>query len=359
MKIGLSLNTHGGAYGETVPDRDAYPDFLERLIAQAVAAEAGGFDGLFVAERHARHETFFPQPLALLGILATHTERIELATHVLILSLYNPAQIAEQAALVDLASRGRLIFGVAMGYNDAYDAAYGVGRVPRRTRFEEGLDVLELAWRGETFDYHGDAYEFDGALILPRPYRKPRPKLWIGGQAEKAVRRAARRGDGWPLAWPLAEEQWRRLRAIYREESAAQGRRGEICITRHTWVGADRKAVEEKYAPLWLADLKYYFDRGQLVHPDFSSAADFTIENARKALIMGTPEEAVEKILAYADDDVDYLKISMRLPLGPSMDEADEVIQILAEEVLPKVRAELGTAPVGAPATAGSAVAAD
>ncbi|MCW2952276.1 MAG: class flavin-dependent oxidoreductase [Conexibacter sp.] len=339
MKIGLSLNTHGGAYGRGVVDADVYRTFLDRLVAQARLADEAGFDTVYVAERHARHETFFPAPLLLLGILATHTERVRLATHVLLLALYNPAHVAEQAALVDLASRGRLILGIGLGFNDDYFAAFGIEKKERRARLDEGLDVLDLAWSGERFDYDGEMFHYRGAQILPRPYRRPRPVVWIGGQSVAAVRRAARRGDCWPIAWPLGGEELARLHDAYHEECAAQGKRGEIAITRHCWVGEDRAAVEQLYAPLWLEDLKYYWERGQIKHPDFQSAADFTLETARRHLIMGTPADCVEAIQRCAEEGYDHLKISMRLPLGPSMDEADRALELLCREVMPAVSA--------------------
>jgi len=337
MKIGLSLNTHGGAYGEGVTDPDTYRTFLDRLVGQARLADESGFDAVYVAERHARHETFFPSPLLLAGMLATHTERVKLATHVLLLPLYNPTHVAEQAAMVDLTSRGRLVLGVGLGFDPDYFAAFGIDPSTRRARLDEGLDVLELAWTGERFDYHGSAFHYENALILPRPYRRPRPTLWIGGQTLAAVRRAGARGDCWPIAWPLGGEDLKRLWDAYHEAAAAHGKVGEVAITRHCWVGEDREQVERLYAPLWLRDLRHYWDRGQIKHPDFQSAADFTIENARKHLIMGTPDDCVEAIERIAAEGYAHLKISMRLPLGPSMDETDRALELLAREVMPRV----------------------
>jgi alkanesulfonate monooxygenase SsuD/methylene tetrahydromethanopterin reductase-like flavin-dependent oxidoreductase (luciferase family) len=256
---------------------------------------------------------------------------------VLLLPLYNPAHVAEQAAMVDLTSRGRLVLGIGLGFDDSYFAAFGVDKSQRRARLDEGLDVLDLAWTGEPFDYDGEAFSYRGARILPRPYWRPRPTVWIGGQSIPAVKRAARRGDCWPIAWPLGGEELARLRGAYLEEAASLGKRGEIAITRHCWVGEDRDAVERLYAPLWLRDLRHYWERGQIKHPDFQSIGDFTLENARKHLIMGTPEDCVEKIRQYAQEGYDHLKISMRLPLGPSMDETDRALELLCREVIPVV----------------------
>ncbi len=115
--------------------------------------------------------------------------------------------------------------------------------------------------------------------------------MWIGGQSMPSVRRAAAIGDGWVVAWPLGDEDWKQLTDEYRQGCVDAGKRPEICVSRHCWVGESRAEVEKWFVPMWLEEMKYYWSKGQLKHPDFRSVGDFTIENARKHVIVGSPED--------------------------------------------------------------------
>jgi alkanesulfonate monooxygenase SsuD/methylene tetrahydromethanopterin reductase-like flavin-dependent oxidoreductase (luciferase family) len=100
--------------------------FIDHLWREAEVAEQAGFDSLVVPERHVRTECLFPSPLLLLAGLATRTTRIRLGTYILILPLYDPVHIAEQMAMIDLMSNGRLICGVASGYHPDYNNAFSI-----------------------------------------------------------------------------------------------------------------------------------------------------------------------------------------------------------------------------------------
>lgn len=337
LRVGLSLNTNTGPYESARPTAAENRVFIQRLIDQARRADALGYDGVFVAERHARRECQWPAPLQLLTVLAFETSRVDLVTHVLLLPLHHPCEVAEAAALADVASDGRLVLGVGMGFNEDYFATFGVDIRQRRGRFEESLEILGRAWTGEPFDFRGRYFDLAGAQVLPVPARRPGPPLWIGGQARVSVERAARAGDGWVVAWPIPEQEWRELTGRYREECARRGKDPVVIASRHCWLGTSRDEVERWFAPMWLEEMKYYWRRGQLRHPDFGSEGDFTIENARRHIIMGNADDCAEGLARCADQGIDYVKLSLRLPPGPSMDSVDECIEGIGESVLPKI----------------------
>jgi len=338
LRVGLSLNTNSGAYENAVATPEENRSFVAALIAQAQHADRAGFDGIFVAERHSRPECRWPAPLQLLTLLAAHTSRVDLVTHVLLLPLHHPVDIAEQAALLDVYSGGRLVLGIGMGFNQQYFDTFGVPIKQRLSRFEEGIDILKLAWRGEPFDYHGKRHDLTGSVVLPAPETPGGPPLWIGGQSLPSVRRAAAVGDGWVVAWPLGEEDWKRLTDEYYAGCEERGKTPEICVSRHCWVGENRAEVEKWFVPMWLEEMKYYWKKGQLIHPDFASEGDFTVDTARKHLVYGSPSDCVETLAELAES-VDYVKLSLRLPLGPSMDEVDRCVTRVGAEVLPALRA--------------------
>src|SRR5438552_5539350 len=120
MKVGYMPDTDGGPYQQPEPDREAAARFCEQLLAEGEQAERFGFGGVFVPERHARTECMFPPPLVYLAALAARTRTVDLGTFVLQPPLYHPMHLAEDVAMIDNLSRGRVILGIGLGYHDDY-----------------------------------------------------------------------------------------------------------------------------------------------------------------------------------------------------------------------------------------------
>ena len=108
IAIGYMPDTHGGAYEQPEPEAERSTRFANQLLQEAEQAERWGFDGVFVPERHARTECLFPAPLTLLAAIAARTQYVKLGSYVIMPPLYNPIHLAEEAAMIDLLSRGRL-----------------------------------------------------------------------------------------------------------------------------------------------------------------------------------------------------------------------------------------------------------
>jgi alkanesulfonate monooxygenase SsuD/methylene tetrahydromethanopterin reductase-like flavin-dependent oxidoreductase (luciferase family) len=337
MRVGWSLNTNAGDYAQSLASPNDNRTFFNQLLDQASEADDLGYDGIFVAERHSRPESRIPTPLAFLTAAATRTHRAQLVTHVLLLPLHNPIEVAEQAVVADLASGGRLVLGVGMGFDDRYFRTFGVNINERRGRFEESLAVLALAWSGEEFNFVGEFHQFSGAHVLPVPSRPSGPPLWIGGEVTASVERAARLGEAWVVAWPVAPEKWRRLVDHYSQLCSTLGKTPLIVYSKHCFFGESREELERWFIPMWLQEMRYYFDKGRLRHPDFASSGDFTIEAARKHVIYGNADECIEGLAAAKGQGIDYVKLSMRLPKGPSMEHVNESMRAFASEVIPRL----------------------
>ncbi|HEX3607350.1 MAG TPA: LLM class F420-dependent oxidoreductase [Candidatus Dormibacteraeota bacterium] len=201
----------------------------------AAEVESAGFDHLSVydhvlgaePERAAAlggpytYRSPFHEVLVLLAHLAAITERIELATEVLVLPQRQTALVAKQAAEVDLLSGGRLRLGVGNGWNSVEFEALNEDFRTRGRRIEEQIEVMRLLWTRDLVTFEGRFHHITGAGINPRPPRGPIP-LWIGGSAEPALRRAARLADGLMLNVSLttAAEQIETVRTMV----AAEGR---------------------------------------------------------------------------------------------------------------------------------------
>src|SRR5512145_2115711 len=172
------------------------------------AAEAAGFESVWTGEHVVLPDPQAPpspappqhpmlDPAVALGFLAAHTERLRLATGIIILPQRNPVVLAKELASVDVLSRGRLICGVAAGYLKPEFDAVGASFEDRGARTDEYIDVLRVLWTEEKPRFAGRTVRFAGVDAHPRPVQRPHPPLVVGGTSAPALRRAALRGNGW------------------------------------------------------------------------------------------------------------------------------------------------------------------
>ena len=130
----------------------------------------------------------------MLGALAMRTSRVRLGTAVLLAPLHHPLRLAEDLAVVDQLSGGRLDVGIAPGYKPDEFAVLGVPKAERGARTDETIEILKLAWSGERFSYGGKHFTFDDVIVAPPPVQPAGPPIWIGGSSLAAARRASRYG---------------------------------------------------------------------------------------------------------------------------------------------------------------------
>jgi len=138
----------------------------------------------------------FHEPFVLFGFLAAVTTRVELVTGIIILPQRQTALVAKQTACVDVLSGGRLRLGVAVGWNFVEYEALGEDFKNRGQRIEEQIEILRTLWTRELVTVEGRWHRVTDAGINPLPVQRPIP-IWMGGESEPVVRRAARVADGW------------------------------------------------------------------------------------------------------------------------------------------------------------------
>jgi probable F420-dependent oxidoreductase len=157
-------------------------------------AEELGFDYVFLTEHHFVADGYAPSIAPLAAAIAARTKRIRIGSYVLLLPFHNPLRLAEDLAVVDQLSAGRLDVGLAPGYKPDEFAVLGVPKSERGARTDEIIEILQLAWRGEPFSYAGRHFQFQDVVVLPPPVQQPGPPIWVGGSSLAAARRAARYG---------------------------------------------------------------------------------------------------------------------------------------------------------------------
>jgi alkanesulfonate monooxygenase SsuD/methylene tetrahydromethanopterin reductase-like flavin-dependent oxidoreductase (luciferase family) len=346
MDVGYILDTHFGAYDQELPDVSTSRRRLEQLAAEAAAADAAGFAGVYVPDRHARTESAVSSPLVMLSSLIAHVPRARLGVYSLVLTAYHPMLIAEEGAMVDLLSGGRLTLAVSMGYHESYWRQFGIDGRKRKGRFEDGLQILKQAWQGGSFSFEGAQFTLSDVLCTPPPQQPGGPPLWIGGEAPAQLMRAARMADGWAAGMaPMDVARFQAKVATYREEAERHGKRGHVVLMRDAFVADTREQAIALAADSIIDEQLFYFrvqQRAGRVRPgaEFETAADYTVDKLRKHIILGTAEDCVEQLEYYRKVyDVDEFVLRMRWPNGPAAGAVAESIGLIGEQVLPRVAA--------------------
>lgn len=232
-------------YGIVLPHFTAFAahDPAERIVTAAETAEALGFRTVWVADHIVfptrieggyafNPEDPFLDPLTVLAALSLKTTTVKLGTAVLILPYRHPLATAKTLATIDVLSGGRMVVGVGAGWLEKEFTALGVSIKERGGRTDETIDIFKAAWTQDILNWSGKYFQIDDIKCLPKPGQKPRPPILIGGMTNGALRRVARRGDGWIAMGKSPDDIKARLEAL-RTMTADAGRQPadlQICM---------------------------------------------------------------------------------------------------------------------------------
>ena len=176
------------------PEAKSSGEILGRGTEIAQAADELGYDSVWCAEHHFSTYGYLSRPLMYAVHLANKTQRIRVGSAVVVLPLHHPLLVAEEIAMADQLSSGRLDVGLGRGYQPYEFARLGHDLSESRERFEEGVDILLESFKGRPFSYAGKHYVFEETQVLPVPQQQPRPPIWVVGQSAESIEATARRG---------------------------------------------------------------------------------------------------------------------------------------------------------------------
>ncbi|MCH7742768.1 MAG: LLM class flavin-dependent oxidoreductase [Proteobacteria bacterium] len=158
---------------------------------QAEIAEKIGFDSFWLPESHFGGDTSIPSPLMLLAAVSARTSKIRLGSTSYLLPIRHPIQAAEEVAVLDRLSNGRVILGVGRGFQDTMYSAFDVPIKDKRKRFKANLEIMIAAWQGKPVAEDGDGMP---AYLAPLPVQKPHPPIWVAAFGPLAIKQAGTLG---------------------------------------------------------------------------------------------------------------------------------------------------------------------
>jgi len=324
MKIGLSPLQGQASFDET--------------LRECERAEAAGFDSVWLGEHH-NNPVLYPAPLIGLAAVASRTRSIRLGTGVLLLPLYHPVMVAEEGAMVDMISGGRLILGVGAGYAPEEFATFGYSLKERGSRLEESAALLHRLWTEENVTHLGKHYRVDNATVAPRPVQRPRPPIWFGAWAEPAIRRAARLGDAWFVGPSANLAEIAPCAELYRKACGEKGKSaGEVALFRYVFVAnSTNEAISAAGGPFIQAFERMYF---RWPHPVVKRPeGKLTIERlAEDRIILGDPKTCLEEITRFQRElGLKYLVCRFSVP-GIPREVCQRSLDLFTREVMPALR---------------------
>ena len=166
----------------------------ERALQRIDVMEQSGYDGVWLAEHHFSTYSVCPSVHLMAMHVADRTERLRIGTAVTLAPFYHPLRIAEEVALLDVLSGGRVNWGVGRGFDRTEYDVFGVAPDESYPRFREHLDIVRQAWTNERLDYAGEYWHFDGVEVLPKPLQQPHPPIWVASTSPEAIEWSARHG---------------------------------------------------------------------------------------------------------------------------------------------------------------------
>jgi len=322
----------------------AHKDLYAEMLDEISMADEMGFDSAWLTEHHFLKDGYCPSSMVTAAAIAARTKKIRIGTGVLLMPLHDPVRVAEDAAVVDLISGGRLILGIGLGYRPEEFAGFGRSLKERRGRMEESLEILNSSWRDESFTFDGKYHKLENINVTPKPVQKPIP-IWIGAFTEPAIRRAARIGA--PLFVPAIGiipivKYLFDMHSSLLKEYGKNPDDFEKPLVREMYI-SDTKSekIWEKIKENVTYTAKGYASWGSMVDRTGNLLSDpddpILYDIAREQSIIGTPEECIDTIKRYKDElPVNNLICRFKFP-GISHDEAVRSMKLFVEKVLPAV----------------------
>lgn len=330
MKVGvLQFFAWPGRHG---PLEEVYARALERIEIM----DRGGFDAVWLAEHHFTTFSVCPS-VHMLGVMAAaRTKRLRIGTAVSLAALYHPLRLAEEVALLDVLSGGRVSWGAGRGFALSEFSAFGVPPQESAERFREAVEIVLQCWTQEKLNFKGTHFHFEDIEVLPKPVQRPTPPVWMAATSETAIDWAASRGYSIlmdPHASMADIGRKRRYYATKLSEAGFEDGGRDTPMARLVALAPTTREAEEiaRRGAQWVVDA---YAGPQHAHkksmqPRTYDGKEPVQHYLDSVIIHGTPQSVVEQIHRLREEiGLNYL---MCAPLSRS------TFKLLADEVVPRL----------------------
>ena len=327
MEFGLMFSFRNPPRWEKPWDQ-LYGESLEQIVR----AEELGFDAVWLTEHHFTDDGYLPSLLTMATAVAVKTRRVRIGTYVLLLPLHHPVRVAEDAAVVDILSGGRLTLGLGVGYRAEEFAGFNIPRTMRERLQEEGVEILQKCFTEERFDYNGRYYQLRDVSLSPKPLQKHYPPLYLGGVTRPVLRRAARLGVQGLCGRPTTRS-WQH----FREAMAAHGR--NIDAIRNVGLQYMYVAETDEQAIAEAGDHAEWV-RSHYAQWFAEAGSSFYSRTVAEEFIIGSPETCIRRLEAWlAERDVPVHHVVVQIQFaGLEHAKALRAMELFARHILPHFR---------------------
>jgi alkanesulfonate monooxygenase SsuD/methylene tetrahydromethanopterin reductase-like flavin-dependent oxidoreductase (luciferase family) len=327
--IKLGVLQFFGWLDRSVPLGSIYEMALERIAIM----DSTGYDAVWLAEHHFASFSVCPS-VHMLGVMAAaRTKRLRIGTAVSLAPFYNPLRLAEEVALLDVLSGGRVNWGAGRGFERSEFKAFGIPGEESAPRFHETVDIVLKAWTSERLSYQGTYYNYDGIEVLPKPLQVPHPPVWMAASSIPAIEWAAAKGFSILMDPHSSRVDLINKRRHYGEKLVAAGHSdaGRV-IPMARLIAIDETAAKAREVAQRGARWMLGSYVGHTTHHRQETRTfggkdpiDFYLEDV---MLHGTAEKVIDQIGALAEAGMTYL---MAAPMSRRS------FTLLTDKVLPRV----------------------
>lgn len=194
------------------------PTVYERALQRIEIMDRGGYDAVWITEHHFNDYSVCPSIPVMGAYAAARTKTLHIATGVTLAAFYHPLRLAEEVALLDILSGGRVYWGAGRGFDPKEFRTFGMTPEESYPRFREAVEIVLCAWRNQRVTYHGKYFSIENIELLPKPLQQPHPPMWVAAYSPPAIEWAAQQGysimldpHSPPSVIGEKMETWRRL----------------------------------------------------------------------------------------------------------------------------------------------------
>jgi len=306
-----------------------------RALERIEIMDQTGYDAVWLAEHHFSSFSVCPSVHMVGTMAAARTKRLRIGTAVSLAPFYHPLRLAEEVALLDLLSGGRVNWGAGRGFARVEFDNFGVPPEESTSRFREGVEIVLRAWGEERLSFEGQHFRFDGVEVLPKPLQQPHPPVWVAATSEGALDWAAGRGFSILMDPHASAGDLGQKREYYRGRLEAAGHSivgRELPMARLVALGrsaAEAREVARRGAQ-WIVDSYFSAQHNPVGITHYTRPDRDPVERYLDEVILhGTPDAVLEQIMQLRD------RIGLYYLLAAPL--SHQTFTMLTEQVVPRL----------------------